>query len=87
MMPETIDLAKNILRKERSKRTRPNSDDKIITAWNALMLKGYNDACSVFNEPYEVAIVGRDDIEKRIELDSFYLLSAYSQLNKCHPSI
>jgi hypothetical protein len=36
--------AKGKLLKERSKRTRPSTDDKILTSWNALMLKGYIDA-------------------------------------------
>ncbi len=36
--------AKKALLKERSKRIRPGLDDKILCAWNALMLKGYVDA-------------------------------------------
>ncbi|MFZ3272862.1 MAG: hypothetical protein WA143_01160 [Lutibacter sp.] len=36
--------------KERAKRERPRLDDKSLTSWNALMLKGYVDAYSVFNE-------------------------------------
>lgn len=36
------DLA--ILKKERSKRPKPRLDDKILTSWNALMLKGLVDA-------------------------------------------
>ena len=34
----------------RSKRVRPPLDDKILTAWNALMLTGYVDAYRVFGE-------------------------------------
>nr|WP_232285878.1 thioredoxin domain-containing protein [Aquimarina agarilytica] len=34
----------------RSKRERPRLDDKTLTSWNALMLKGYADAYSVFND-------------------------------------
>lgn len=38
---------------ERSKRIRPGLDDKQLTSWNALMLKGYADAYRVFgNEDY-----------------------------------
>jgi len=40
-----------ILLKERSKKERPRLDDKSLTSWNALMLKGYVDAYTVFNEP------------------------------------
>ena len=35
---------------ERSKRIRPGLDDKILTAWTALMLKGYADAYKAFGE-------------------------------------
>jgi uncharacterized protein YyaL (SSP411 family) len=49
---------KKILLKERDKKDRPRLDDKSLTSWNALMLKGYIDAYKVFNEPHflEVAI-------------------------------
>ncbi len=35
---------------ERSKRVRPSLDDKVLTSWNALMLKGYCDAYKAFGE-------------------------------------
>jgi uncharacterized protein YyaL (SSP411 family) len=38
------------LLKERTKKNRPRLDDKSLTSWNALMLKGYLDAYRVFNE-------------------------------------
>ena len=41
--------AKRLLLKERAKRVRPGLDDKILTAWNALMLKAYIDAYRVFD--------------------------------------
>ena len=41
-----------ILLKERNKKERPRLDDKSLTSWNALMLKGYIDAYKVFNEPH-----------------------------------
>ncbi|MEZ4798086.1 MAG: thioredoxin domain-containing protein [Flavobacteriaceae bacterium] len=49
---------KQLLLKERAKRSRPRLDDKVLTSWNALMLKGYIDAYRVFNndEYLEVAI-------------------------------
>jgi uncharacterized protein YyaL (SSP411 family) len=47
-----------VLLKERNKKEKPRLDDKSLTSWNALMLKGYIDAYNVFNEPHflEVAI-------------------------------
>jgi hypothetical protein len=39
------------LLKEREKKERPRLDDKSLTSWNTLMLKGYVDAYTVFNEP------------------------------------
>ncbi|MFD1616520.1 thioredoxin domain-containing protein [Gelatiniphilus marinus] len=44
---------KNKLVKARNKRTKPRLDDKTLTSWNAIMLKGYVDAYRVFgNEDY-----------------------------------
>ncbi len=42
---------KQILLKEREKRSGPRLDDKTLTSWNALMLKGYVDAFRVFGDP------------------------------------
>ena len=38
------------LLEERSNRIRPGLDDKQLTSWNALMLKGYADAYRFFGE-------------------------------------
>ena len=38
------------LSQERNKRDKPRLDDKTLTAWNALMLKGYVNAYSAFKE-------------------------------------
>lgn len=46
-----IAKAKSLLFNERSKRIRPALDDKILTSWNALMLKAYCDAYRAFDEP------------------------------------
>jgi uncharacterized protein YyaL (SSP411 family) len=44
---------KKILKKLRSKRSKPNLDDKVLTSWNALMLQGYIDAYKAFgNEEF-----------------------------------
>ncbi len=49
---------KETLLKIRSKKERPRLDDKTLTSWNALMLKGYVDAYSTFNNHHylEVAL-------------------------------
>ncbi|MCB0408623.1 MAG: thioredoxin domain-containing protein [Flavobacteriales bacterium] len=39
-----------LLLNERAKRVRPGLDDKTLTSWNALMLKGFVDAYQVFGE-------------------------------------
>ena len=41
---------KQILIKEREKRPKPRLDDKTLTSWNALMIKGYVDAYRVFQD-------------------------------------
>ena len=43
---------KKKLREEREKRSRPRLDDKILTSWNALMLKGYVDAYAAFEDEH-----------------------------------
>ena len=62
-----INVCKNILFKERSKRERPRLDDKSLTSWNALMLKGYIDAYKAFgNEHYlNIALKNADFILKK----------------------
>lgn len=40
---------KKTLLKARNKRAKPRLDDKTLTSWNAIMLKGYVDAYRVFN--------------------------------------
>lgn len=45
-----LDKAKKVLFQYREKRVKPALDDKILTAWNALMLKAYVNAYTVFHE-------------------------------------
>ncbi len=49
-LQKEIASAKKIMLAARAKRIRPGLDDKQLTSWNALMLKGYIDAYTVFNE-------------------------------------
>ncbi|QTD36919.1 thioredoxin domain-containing protein [Polaribacter batillariae] len=41
---------KQILKKAKQSRKKPRLDDKVLTSWNALMLKGYIDAYRVFGD-------------------------------------
>ncbi len=47
---QKIDSLKNIVFKQREKRVRPNTDDKILASWNALMAKGLIDAYRAFGD-------------------------------------
>ena len=47
---EKIDILNKIVLIAREKRIRPGLDNKILTSWNALMLKAYVDAYRAFNE-------------------------------------
>ena len=53
---------KKMLLKVRSKRVKPRLDDKILTSWNALMIKGYIDAYRAFGEEKykEIALKNAD---------------------------
>ncbi len=70
---------KKILRYERSQRIRPALDDKIINAWNALMLKGYVDAYTVFdNTVYlEMALKNATFINTKIKTPDYRLHRSY----------
>ena len=46
-----ISKANDILLNKRSERIRPGLDDKILTSWNALMIKGYVDAYKALGNP------------------------------------
>jgi uncharacterized protein YyaL (SSP411 family) len=57
-----IDNSREILLKVRNKRVKPGLDDKILTSWNALMLKGYIDAYRAFGEEkfLKTAVINAD---------------------------
>ena len=57
-LEKKVDQWNKTLLEKRDKKERPRLDDKSLTSWNALMLKGYINAYTVFNEPHflEVAI-------------------------------
>lgn len=51
-LQETIQTCKEQLLAVREKRIHPGLDNKIITSWNALMIKAYADAAIVFDEDH-----------------------------------
>jgi uncharacterized protein YyaL (SSP411 family) len=52
-LKQKVKAVNNRLLEERSKRIRPGLDDKQLSSWNALMLKGYADAYRILgNEEY-----------------------------------
>lgn len=63
---------KYILLQERAKRTRPGLDDKTLTSWNALVLKGLVDASQVFQEEHflQLALRNANFLAKELMLDS-----------------
>jgi uncharacterized protein YyaL (SSP411 family) len=65
----TVLDAKKILLNERNKRIHPALDDKILTAWNSLMLKGYVDAYRIFDDDVflNVALKNAEFILKKIK--------------------
>jgi uncharacterized protein YyaL (SSP411 family) len=56
---ELIASAKRKLKAIRDKRPRPHLDDKIVTAWNGLMLSGLAKAANVLDEPRYLAAAQR----------------------------
>lgn len=67
-----IEEAKKILLKVRSKRIKPRLDDKILTSWNGLMIKGYIDAYEAFgDEKYKEKAIRNANflLEKLVQKD------------------
>jgi len=51
-LQEKVTHWKKVLLKEREKRNKPRLDDKTLTSWNALMLKAYTKAYTVFENDH-----------------------------------
>lgn len=60
----------------RSKRVRPGLDDKILTSWNALMVKGFVDAYRIFDQAsyLQIAIKNAKYILGTLRMDNGVLL-------------
>ncbi|MBI4220284.1 MAG: thioredoxin domain-containing protein, partial [Chloroflexi bacterium] len=55
-----IGEARGKLLKERERRVRPGLDDKVLTSWNALALKGFAEAGAAFGKPHFLEIATRN---------------------------
>ncbi|MDT7829543.1 thioredoxin domain-containing protein [Pricia sp. S334] len=67
-LKETMEECLKILYTERQKRDRPRLDDKILTSWNGLMLKGLTDAYRYLQNPdyLDLALKNADFILKNM---------------------
>ncbi|MBN1252533.1 MAG: thioredoxin domain-containing protein [Bacteroidales bacterium] len=77
------DILNSKLLTYRNKRIKPELDDKILTSWNAIMLKGFIDAYNTFNEEKFLrrAIQNADFIIKNMLKDDFRLDRNYKNQN------
>ena len=78
-LEEIILQAKKKLLEHRQKRVKPGLDDKILTSWNALMLKAYADAYNIFDDEHFLKIA-----EKNYEFIEKNLLSSDFSLYRNH---
>ena len=46
-MSEAVERGRRVLFEEREKRIKPGRDEKVITAWNGLMLESFAEAATV----------------------------------------
>ena len=60
ILVEKKEAWKVLLLKERNQRAKPRLDDKTLTSWNAIMLKGYTDAYRVFGNDDYLAIAEKN---------------------------
>jgi len=78
-LQELILKAKEKVFAHRNTRIRPGLDNKILTAWNGLMLKGYTDAYRIFSEPefLDIALKNASFILKNLKNDSGALTRSF----------
>ena len=74
--------AKQKLLKERNKRIRPGTDNKILLSWNALMIKGLIDAYLAFDEPVFLELASSNLSFLRKEMVSYGKLFHSYNANK-----
>ncbi|MCS6873908.1 MAG: thioredoxin domain-containing protein [Pyrinomonadaceae bacterium] len=57
---ETVEQGRKILFSEREKRVKPNRDEKIITAWNGLMMATFAEAAAILSKERYLEIAQRN---------------------------
>jgi len=74
-----VSESKKLLLARRAKRIRPATDDKILTAWNALMIKAYVDAYRAFDvkEYLDIALKNAAFIRSNLQSDDKGLYRNY----------
>jgi uncharacterized protein YyaL (SSP411 family) len=63
-LAEAVERGRGILFTERERRVKPGRDEKVITAWNGLMLEAYAEAA---------AVLGRDDYRETAERNAEFI--------------
>jgi uncharacterized protein YyaL (SSP411 family) len=88
-LAEAIERGRQVLFDEREKRVKPYRDEKILTAWNGLMMRSFAEASRAFdrNDYLELAIRNADFLMTKLRRDG-RLLRTYkdgeSKLNGYH---
>lgn len=80
---QLIQSCKSELIKIRNKRIKPRLDDKILSSWNGLMIKGFADSYKAFNEPdfLDAAVKNGEFIVKNLLQKDGQLLRNYKNNN------
>jgi uncharacterized protein YyaL (SSP411 family) len=65
-LSEAVERGRGILYTERERRIKPGRDEKVITAWNGLMLEAYAEAA---------VVLGRDDYREVAERNAEFILN------------
>ena len=82
---ESVRLAKPLLYRARAQRVPPGLDDKIITAWNGMMISAMAEAARVFGEPrFRVAAQRAADFLLRVHVRPDGRLLRTSRAGRAH---
>ena len=78
-LQEDVERARNTLRAARERRVRPATDDKVLTAWNALAIRAFAEAGRAFAEPryIEAAAACASFVRSALRDDSGRLLRSW----------